>query len=72
MGTRPCETSKLLEWLGEVLKQADGVDVDVVVTDDVGSRSSVQITLHDVPGPLAGLQVRLGPDDQRSGCGGDG
>ena len=61
--SRPCEASKLLEWLDEVLKQADGVDVDVVVTDEASSRSSVRITLHDVPGPLAGLPIRLQPDD---------
>jgi len=68
----PCEAGKLLAWLSDVLKEADGVDVNVVVTDDGSSRSSVHITLRDVPGPLAGLQVRLGPDDQRSGYRGDG
>lgn len=55
----PCEAGKLLAWLSEVLREADGVDVDVVVTDDGSSRSSVQITLRDVPGPLAGFV--LGP-----------
>lgn len=53
----PCEAGKLLAWLTEVLEQAEGVDVDVVVTDAPGSRSSVHITLHDVPGPLAGLGI---------------
>lgn len=54
----PCEAGRLLAWLSEVLNEADGVDVDVVVTDDSSSRSSVQITLHDVPGPLAGFGLR--------------
>jgi len=57
MKGRPCEAGKLLAWLTEVLKEADGVDVDVVVTDANGSRSSVHITLHDVPGPLAGFAL---------------
>jgi hypothetical protein len=58
MERRPCEADKLLAWLGEVLRQAEGVDVDVVVTDgDNSVSSSVQITLHRVPGPLAGLPV---------------
>lgn len=54
----PCEAGKLLAWLSEVLKEADGVDVDIVVTDDSRSRSSVHITLRDVPGPLAGLGLK--------------
>ncbi len=53
-----CEPDRLLTWLSEVLKEADGVDVDVVVTDDGSSRSSVHITLRDVPGPLAGFGLR--------------
>lgn len=58
MDSRPCEAEKLLAWLGEVLQKAEGVDVDVIVTDAETSNSSVQITLHGVPGPLAGLPVR--------------
>jgi hypothetical protein len=58
MTRTPFETRKLLEWLGEVLRTADGVDVDVVIVGRADSRSSVQITLHDVPGPLGGLEVR--------------
>jgi hypothetical protein len=46
-----------LQWLGEVLRTADGVDVDVVVVGRPDSRSSVQITLHGIPGPLGGLEV---------------
>ena len=61
--SRPCEASRLLAWLGEVLQQADAVNVDVVVMDEASSRSSVQITLHDVPGPLAGFQIRLRPEE---------
>ncbi len=54
-----CEADKLLAWLGEVLRAADGIDVDVVVTDGQHPiSSSVQITLHRVPGPLGGLQIR--------------
>jgi hypothetical protein len=51
------ETGRLLQWLGEVLRTADGVDVDVVVVGRPDSRSSVQITLHGIPGPLGGLEV---------------
>jgi len=54
----PCEAGRLLAWLSDVLKEADGVDVAVVVTDDGSARSSVHITLHDVPGPLAGFGLR--------------
>ncbi len=54
----PCEPGRLLAWLSDVLKEADGVDVAVVVTDDGSSRSSVHITVHDVPGPLAGFGLR--------------
>jgi hypothetical protein len=54
-----CEADKLLAWLGEVLREAEGIDVDVVVTDGQNPvSSSVQITLHRVPGPLGGFQVR--------------
>ena len=58
MTRTPFETGKLLQWLGEVLRVADGVDVDVIVVGQPGSRSSVQITLHGVPGSLGGLEVR--------------
>jgi hypothetical protein len=55
----PFEAGRLLQWLGEVLRTADGVDVDVVVVGQPESRSSVQITLHGVPDLLGGLEVRL-------------
>lgn len=55
--TLRCEHDRLLSWLREVLAGSDGVDVHIVVEDDA-DRSSVQITLRDVPGPLAGLQLR--------------
>ena len=58
MTRTPFETGKLLQWLGEVLRTADGVDVDVVVVGQPDSRSSVQITLHGLPGSLGGLEVR--------------
>ena len=63
MTRRLCEAGQLLAWLREVLKHAKAVDVDVVVVDTTESRSSVQITLHDVPGPLGGLQVGPPLDD---------
>jgi hypothetical protein len=53
-----CERDSLLSWLREVLAGADGVDVYIVVEEAAGKRSSVQIILHDVPTPLAGLEVR--------------
>jgi len=53
MTRTPFETDQLLAWLGEVLSA-----VDVVVEGRPDSRSSVQITLHGVPGPLGGLEVR--------------
>lgn len=34
------------------------VSVDIVIVDEADRSSSVQITLHDVPGPLADVQVR--------------
>jgi len=40
------------------LDRAEAADVDIVVVDSMDSRSSVQITLHDLPGPLGGFQVR--------------
>jgi hypothetical protein len=52
------ETDKLLVWLKDILDQADAADVDIVVVDSTDSRSSVQITLRDVPGPLGGFEVR--------------
>ena len=61
------EADKLLQWLEEVLTTADsGVDVDVVVVGRPDSRSSVQITLHDVPAPLGGLEVRPPHDDRNA------
>jgi hypothetical protein len=56
MRRTPFETDQLLAWLGEVLSAAEAVDV--VVEGQPDSRSSVQITLHGVPGPLGGLEVR--------------
>jgi hypothetical protein len=53
-----CERDRLLSWLREVLSGSDGVNVHIVVEEAADARSSVQITLHDVPAPLAGLQLR--------------
>jgi hypothetical protein len=53
-----CERDRLLSWLREVLDGSDGVDVHIVVEQAADARSSVQITLRDVPGPLAGLELR--------------
>ncbi len=63
MTRKLCEAGQLLAWLREVLRHAKAVDVDVVVVDTTESRSLVQITLHDVPGPLGGLQVGPPFDD---------
>ena len=52
------EAGRLLQWLGEVLRTADGVEVDVVVVGQPDSRSSVQITLHGIPDLLGGFEVR--------------
>ena len=53
-----CERDSLLLWLEEVLAASDGVDVHIVVEEAAEARSSVQITLRDIRGPLAGLQLR--------------
>ena len=53
-----CERDNLLTWLGEVLAASDGVDVHIVVEQAADARSSVQITLRDLPAPLAGLEIR--------------
>jgi hypothetical protein len=53
-----CERDRLLTWLREMLAAAEGIDVHIVVEEVADERSSVQITLRDVPGPLAGLQLR--------------
>ena len=53
-----CERDNLLSWLREMLASSEGVDVHIVVEEVADARSSVQITLHDVPAPLAGLQLR--------------
>ena len=53
-----CERDNLISWLREMLAGSDGVDVQIVVEEVADKRSSVQITLHDVPAPLAGLQLR--------------
>jgi hypothetical protein len=53
-----CERDHLLMWIREMLAAADGVDVHIVVEEVADARSSVQITLRDVLGPLAGLPLR--------------
>ena len=52
------ETDRLLAWLGELLKHQEAVDVDVVIMNKPPHGSSLQITVHDVPSPLAGLTLR--------------
>lgn len=61
MTHQPFETGPFLEWLEQVLTAADAVDVDVIVSGQPDARSSVQITLHGVPGALGGLAVRRAP-----------
>ncbi len=56
-----CETDRLLEWLGEVVRSSENVDVDIVVVDKPRANSSLQLTIHDVPGPLAGLRMIESP-----------
>jgi hypothetical protein len=58
MTRTPFGSDQLLAWLGEVLSEAEAVDVDVIVEGQPDSRSSVQITLRGLPRPLGGLQVR--------------
>jgi len=58
MMNRRFETDRLLSWLEEVLRHSEAVDVDIVVVDKPPAGSSLQITVHDVPAPLAGLQLR--------------
>ena len=53
-----CERDSLLMWLREMLAASEDVDVHIVVEEADDARSLVQITLVDVPGPLAGLQLR--------------
>jgi hypothetical protein len=58
MTRTPFEAGRLLQWLDQVLRTADGVDVDVVVVGEPDSRSSVQITLRGIPDVFGGLEVR--------------
>jgi Mrp family chromosome partitioning ATPase len=58
MPSRRFETDRLLSWLEEILQHSEAVNVDIVVVDTPDASSSLQITVHDVPGRLAGLQVR--------------
>ncbi|MDP3727367.1 MAG: hypothetical protein Q8R35_01865 [bacterium] len=67
MTNRMVETDRLLAWFDEVLRGADAVDVDIVVVDKPGSGSSLQIIIHDVPAPLAGLALRQVQPSSRGG-----
>lgn len=58
MTRTPVEAGRLLQWLDQVLRTADGVDVDVVVVGEPDSRSSVQITLRGILDVFDGLEVR--------------
>ena len=58
MTRTPFGSDQLLAWLGEVLSEAEAVDVDVIVEGQPDSRSSVQITLRGLTRPLGGLEVR--------------
>ena len=53
-----CERDRLLSWLRDVLAGSEGIDVQIVVEEAADARSSVHITMHDIPGPLAGLELR--------------
>ena len=56
--TVQCERDRLLMWLREVFAAAESVDVRIVVEEAEDARSSVQITVRDIPHPLAGLELR--------------
>jgi hypothetical protein len=60
-----CDTQRFLNWLGGVLQEAKLVEVDVVVDAENQVRSSVRITLHDLPGQLAGFELRPTGDAPR-------
>ena len=57
-----CDTERFLHWLGQMIQQAQAVDVDVIVLDEATSISSVQIVLRDIPLDLAGLEIRPSDD----------
>lgn len=63
MVNRRFETDRLLSWLGELLRHFEAVDVDIVVVDTPPAGSSLQIIVHDVPAPLAGLTLRACPPE---------
>lgn len=52
-----CDSERFLSWLGEVLRSADDVKVDVVLVDRPTGRSVVQVIFRNVPGPLARVEV---------------
>ena len=56
--TMRCERDHLLAWLREVLSASDGIDVQIVVEEAADARSSVQITLHDIPRALDSIELR--------------
>lgn len=58
MANQRFETDWLLAWLGELLRHSEAVDVDITVVDGPPGGSSLQIIIHDVPEPLAGLKVK--------------
>ena len=57
-----CEKEQFLSWLGGLLRGAGDVRVDVEVVEESGAASSVYIILRDVPGSLAGLEIRMTSD----------
>jgi len=40
------------------LERGEGITVHIVVEERENGKSSVQITLEDIPAPLAGLELR--------------
>lgn len=61
-----CEKEQFLSWLGGLLRGTGDVRVDVEVVEESDAGSSVYIILRDVPGSLAGLEIRMTHDRRSS------
>jgi len=63
MTTSKCETRDFLSWLGGLLETAPDVAVEIVVLEEEAeARSSIHVTLRDLPGRLAGFELRPAAD----------
>ena len=54
---------ELLIWFEQLITVAreSGSRIEVVMLDESSARSSVQITITDLPGPLIGFDLRQRP-----------